>query len=99
MTAGPPVVVIGAGQSGLAPGYYLQQFGVEFTVLADDQRVGDTWRDRWVSLELFTPAFYSGLPGLDFVGLHWQARPDSSLTGGVGPDAKHVAKRIREGLE
>jgi putative flavoprotein involved in K+ transport len=61
-----PIVVIGAGQSGLATGYHLQQAGVEFTILADDERVGDTWRDRWDSLELFTPAFYSGLPGLDF---------------------------------
>lgn len=61
-----PVVVIGAGQSGLATGYHLQQAGVEFTILADDERVGDTWRDRWDSLELFTPAFYNGLPGLDF---------------------------------
>lgn len=62
----PSVVVIGAGQSGLATGYYLQQAGVEFTILADDERVGDTWRDRWDSLELFTPAFYNELPGLDF---------------------------------
>lgn len=60
------VVVIGAGQAGLATGYHLQQAGVEFTVLADDERVGDTWRQRWDSLELFTPAFFNALPGLDF---------------------------------
>ena len=60
------VIIIGAGQSGLATGYYLQQAGIKFSILADDVRVGDTWRDRWDSLELFTPAFYNGLPGLDF---------------------------------
>lgn len=61
-----PVVVISAGQAGLATAYHLQQRGVDVTVLADDERVGDTWRERWDSLELFTPAFYNGLPGLDF---------------------------------
>lgn len=70
-----PVVVIGAGQSGLATGYYLQQAGVEFTILADNERVGDTWRDRWDSLELFTPAFYNGLPGLDFPADDLEHRP------------------------
>lgn len=61
-----PVVVIGAGQAGLATGYHLKQHGHEFVIVADDERVGDTWRDRWDSLELFTPAFFDGLPGLDF---------------------------------
>lgn len=62
----PPVAVIGAGQAGLATGYCLRERGVAFTILADDERVGDTWRNRWDSLELFTPAFYNHLPGLPF---------------------------------
>lgn len=62
----PSVVVIGAGQAGLATGYHLKRRDLAFTILADDERVGDTWRNRWDSLELFTPAFYNGLPGLDF---------------------------------
>lgn len=61
-----PIVIIGAGQAGLATGYYLKQFGLEFTILANDERVGDTWRNRWDSLVLFTPAFYNSLPGLEF---------------------------------
>lgn len=61
-----PVAVIGAGQAGLATGYHLQRHGLRFAILAADRRVGDTWRDRWDSLELFTPAFFDGLPGLDF---------------------------------
>lgn len=60
------ITIIGAGQAGLATGYYLQKFGLEFTMLADDERVGDSWRDRWDSLRLFTPAFYNSLPGLEF---------------------------------
>jgi putative flavoprotein involved in K+ transport len=31
-------------------------------------RVGDAWRKRWDTLRLFTPARYSGLPGLPFPG-------------------------------
>jgi putative flavoprotein involved in K+ transport len=66
MTADSTVTVIGAGQAGLATGYHLMKRDIEFVIVADDERVGDTWRDRWDSLELFTPAFYDGLPGLDF---------------------------------
>lgn len=61
-----PIAVIGAGQAGLATAYYLQHFDLDFTILADDDRVGDPWRDRWDSLRLFTPAFYNSLPGLEF---------------------------------
>jgi putative flavoprotein involved in K+ transport len=57
-------VVIGAGQAGLATGYHLAQRGEEFLILDAEERVGDGWRRRWDSLRLFTPARYSGLPGL-----------------------------------
>lgn len=65
-----PVVVVGAGQAGLATGYFLREFDVDFTILARDERVGDTWRERWDSLRLFTPAFFNGLPGMDFPAEH-----------------------------
>jgi putative flavoprotein involved in K+ transport len=58
--------VVGAGQSGLAVGYHLSARDVDFTILGDEQRVGDNWRNRWDSLRLFTPARYSGLPGMPF---------------------------------
>lgn len=57
-------VVIGAGQAGLATGYHLAQRGEEFLILDANARVGNGWRRRWDSLRLFTPARYSGLPGL-----------------------------------
>jgi len=59
-------VVIGAGQSGLTVGYHLAKSGVEFVILEAKQRVGDTWRMRWDSLRLFTPAKYDGLAGMPF---------------------------------
>src|SRR5437868_2059218 len=57
-------VVIGAGQAGLATAYHLAQRGVRFVVLESNQRVSDTWRKRWDSLRLFTPARFDGLVGM-----------------------------------
>ena len=59
-------IVIGAGQSGLATGYFLQKAGHDFIILDANQRIGDTWRSRWDSLRLFTPARYDGLAGVPF---------------------------------
>ena len=61
-------VIIGGGQAGLAVGYYLTQRDCPFVILDANDRIGDPWRKRWDSLRLFTPARYSGLPGLPFPG-------------------------------
>jgi putative flavoprotein involved in K+ transport len=62
------VVVIGAGQAGLAIGYFLKRQGRNFVILEAADSIGSAWRDRWESLRLFTPRRYSGLPGLPFPG-------------------------------
>jgi len=62
------VVVVGGGQAGLTAGYYLKQAAVPFVILDASPRGGQSWRERWDSLELFTPAGYSALPGLAFPG-------------------------------
>ena len=59
-------LVIGAGQAGLAVGHHLAARDVDFAILSNESRVGDNWRKRWDSLRLFTPARYSGLPGMPF---------------------------------
>jgi putative flavoprotein involved in K+ transport len=59
-------VVVGAGQSGLAIGHHLAARDLDFVILSEEKRVGDNWRKRWDSLRLFTPARYSGLPGMSF---------------------------------
>jgi putative flavoprotein involved in K+ transport len=69
------VVIVGAGQAGLALGYYLAQQGLRFVILDGAQAVGDSWRKRYDSLRLFTPAQYNNLPGLAF-----PAEPDSYPT-------------------
>ncbi len=68
-------VVVGAGQAGLAVGYYLARQGRDFVVLDAGARVGDSWRERWDSLRLFTQARYDGLPGMPF-----PAPPDACPT-------------------
>ena len=59
-------VIVGGGQAGLALGYHLGQRGRSFVILDANERTGDSWRKRWDSLQLFTPAYLSDLPGLDF---------------------------------
>ena len=59
-------VVVGAGQAGLAVGYHLAARDVDFVILDKAQQLGESWRDRWDSLRLFTPAAYDGLPGMPF---------------------------------
>src|SRR5437762_3473973 len=62
------VVVIGAGQAGLALGYFLSQQGRDFKILEAAAEPAAAWRQRWESLKLFTSARYDALPGLDFPG-------------------------------
>jgi putative flavoprotein involved in K+ transport len=59
-------LVIGAGQAGLAVGYFLRRRGLPFVIVDANARVGDVWRKRWDSLRLFTSARYSELPGMPF---------------------------------
>lgn len=59
-------VVIGAGQAGLAIGHHLTRLGLRLVILDGAARVGETWRSRWDTLRLFTPAQYDALPGMPF---------------------------------
>jgi putative flavoprotein involved in K+ transport len=57
------VVVIGAGQAGLASAYYLRRAGVDFILLDAEEGSGGAWRHAWDSLRLFSSASFSSLPG------------------------------------
>lgn len=59
-------IVIGGGQAGLSVGYHLARLGRPFVILDANERIGDSWRKRWDSLRLFTPARFNGLTGLAF---------------------------------
>jgi putative flavoprotein involved in K+ transport len=60
------VVVVGGSQAGLAMAWHLAQQGLRFLVLEAGSELGHTWRSRWDSLKLFTPAQYDALPGMAF---------------------------------
>ena len=64
-------VIVGGGQAGLAVGYHLQRRGREFVILEANERVGDSWRKRWPSLRLYSPARVDGLPGMKFPAPPW----------------------------
>ncbi|MCF3942256.1 flavin-containing monooxygenase [Oceanobacillus alkalisoli] len=61
-------IVIGAGQAGLATGYYLKQTKQSFILLDKCSEVGESWKERYDSLVLFTPRIYSSLPGMVLEG-------------------------------
>jgi len=58
------VAVIGGGQAGLAIAWHLARQQLRFVVLDAGPEIGHTWRSRWDSLTLFTPAQYDALPGM-----------------------------------
>jgi len=59
-------VVVGGGQAGLATAYHLARRGRSYVVLDAGERIGDSWRKRWPSLRLYSPARSCGLPGMPF---------------------------------
>lgn len=74
------VVVVGGGQAGLAAGYFLRRSGLDFVILDDQDAPGGAWQHYWPSLQLFSPAEHSPLPGW------WMPRQP----GREFPDAGHV---------
>ena len=64
------MLIIGAGQGGLALGARLRRLGVP-TIIADKHgRPGDQWRSRYKSLCLHDPVWYDHMPYLPFPD-HW----------------------------
>ncbi len=60
------VLVVGAGQAGLGVAQRLQGHPHLRVLVVDALPVGESWRERWDSLQLFTPRRFSALPGLRF---------------------------------
>lgn len=57
------VIIVGAGQSGLATAYFLKRLGIETLLLDGQESSGGSWLKAWNSLKLFSPAQWSSLPG------------------------------------
>ena len=61
------VVIVGAGQAGLAVSHELAGLGIGHVVL-ERARVAQTWRGRWDSFCLVTPNWTMSLPGFPYDG-------------------------------
>ncbi|MGW1323123.1 NAD(P)-binding domain-containing protein [Streptomyces antibioticus] len=76
------VVVIGAGQAGLAAAYHLRRTGFEperdFVVLDHAPGPGGAWRFRWPSLTYGKVHGMHALPGMELTGAD-PARPSSEV--------------------
>jgi putative flavoprotein involved in K+ transport len=66
MTDALDVLVIGGGQAGLVMGYHLTERRQRYLIVDAGAEIGETWRSRWDSLQLFTPAQFDNLPGMPF---------------------------------
>jgi putative flavoprotein involved in K+ transport len=62
------VIIIGAGQAGLAMSHCLGRLGIDHVVL-ERGRLAERWRsERWDSLRLLTPNWMTRLPGWSYQG-------------------------------
>ena len=91
-------VIIGAGQAGLSVGYYLARQGLPFVILEANARVGDTWRQRWDSLRLFTPARFDGLAGMPFPAAGNAFPTKDEMAAYLESYAAHFHLPVRTGL-
>lgn len=91
-------VIIGGGQAGLAAGYHLTKAGREFVVLEANERIGDSWRKRWDSLRLFTPARFCHLPGLPFPGRAARFPTKDEMGDYLEDYARHFGMPVRTGV-
>ncbi|WP_049563993.1 flavin-containing monooxygenase [Nonomuraea sp. SBT364] len=62
------VLIVGAGQSGLAAAHAALEYGLRPVVLEASGRTAGSWPRYYDSLALFSPARYSSLPGAPFGG-------------------------------
>jgi putative flavoprotein involved in K+ transport len=91
-------VIIGGGQAGLTAGYYLSKEDRSFVILDANARIGDAWRKRWDSLRLFTPACFSGLPGLPFPAPAWSFPTKDELADYLEAYAARFELPVRTGV-
>jgi len=92
------IVVVGGGQAGLAVARSLLERDLECRVLDAEARVGDQWRRRWDSLQLFTPAQHDGLPGMPFPAPRGAFPTKDEVADYLEAYARHFELPIRHGV-
>jgi putative flavoprotein involved in K+ transport len=99
MTDRIEVVVVGAGQAGLAVSHELTNEGVDHVVLERD-RMGQGWRGRWDSFCLVTPNWFVQLPGQHYDGSDPDGfMPRDEIVAYLERYAAAFEAPVREGIE
>jgi putative flavoprotein involved in K+ transport len=90
-------LIVGGGQAGLAVGYHLTKRGHSCVILDANERIGDSWRKRWPSLRLYSPARAAGLPGMPFPAPPSSFPSGSDMADYLAAYAREFALPIRTG--
>lgn len=91
-------LIIGGGQAGLSVGYHLARRGRRFLVLEANETVGDSWRKRWDSLRLFTPARLDSLDGMPFPSAPGYFPTKNEMADYLASYAERFALPVRTGV-
>jgi putative flavoprotein involved in K+ transport len=94
------VIVVGAGQAGVAMSEHLGDAGVPHIVL-ERHRIAERWRSqRWDSLVANGPAWHDRFPGLEFSGIEPDAfAPKEKVADYFEAYAEKIGAPIRCGVE
>jgi cation diffusion facilitator CzcD-associated flavoprotein CzcO len=92
------VIVVGAGPSGLATAYYLQQQGIDYCVL-DKEAAGATWQYHYDRLHLHTLKDVSALPGLPMPADYPRFPSAAQFHAYLQQYARHFGLAIEQGVE
>jgi putative flavoprotein involved in K+ transport len=93
------VLVVGAGQAGVAMSEHLSNCGAPHLVL-ERHRIAERWRsERWDSLVANGPAWHDRFPGLEFSGDPDVFPPKEAMADYFVAYAKKIAAPIRCGVD
>jgi putative flavoprotein involved in K+ transport len=94
------VLVVGAGQAGLAMSAHLSNAGVPHLVL-ERSRIAERWRsERWDGLVANGPAWHDAYPGLEFPGYDGEAFvPKEKIADAFEAFAQRLKAPVRCGVE
>ncbi len=94
------VLVVGAGQAGIAMSEHLGRAGIPHLVL-ERARIAERWRsERWDSLVANGPAWHDRFPGMEFDGLSPDAfAPKEAVADYFAAFAERIGAPIRCGVE
>ena len=93
------VLVVGAGQAGVAMTEHLGRAGIPHLVL-ERGRIAERWRSaRWDSLVANGPAWHDRFPGMEFPGSPDAFVPKEEVADYFAAYAKKIAAPIRCGVE